>query len=69
MLKRYIFLFFIALFASSCVAPTENPSLLPPSTLTTATDSPTVIPLTPTPEKTFVPKRNDLIFIEFFAIT
>jgi hypothetical protein len=69
MLKRYIFLLFMTLFVAACVAPQEKPSAPAPSTPTSAAVIPTIIPFTPTPGKTFVPKQNDLIFIEFFAVT
>ena len=39
------------------------------SLITAAPASSTIVPITLTPEKVFVPKQNDLIFIEFFAIT
>ena len=74
MLKRYIFLFFLSLVVVSCAAPQEK-SITPlpsnstlPSIPTAVTTLSTVVPFTPTPEK-FIPKQNDLIFIEFFAIT
>jgi uncharacterized lipoprotein YajG len=69
MLKRYVFLLFMILFVAACAAPRENPSVPPPATLTSATVIPTAVPFTPTSVKAFVPKQNDLIFIEFFAIT
>ena len=69
MLKRYAFLLFMTLFIASCAAPQEKFVTPPPSSPIPATGIPTVVPFTPTPEKTFVPKQNDLIFIEFFAVT
>ena len=70
MLKRYLSLLFVTLFLASCVAPRQTQTAPPPSTPISATDIPTAVPVTPTPDKkTFVPKQNDLIFIEFFAVT
>ena len=68
MLKRYLFLFFLSLVVGSCAAPQEKPLTPLPSTPTSVATLPTVVPFTSTPEK-FIPKQNDLIFIEFFAIT
>jgi len=71
LMKRYIFVFFMTLFFAACAAPQEK--LVTPSpasrTPTSAADIPTVIPFTSTPARSFVPKQNDLIFIEFFAVT
>jgi hypothetical protein len=71
MSKRHIFLLLITVLVTACNAPRENPGVTPPASRTpiAATAIPTVIPFTPTPEKVFVPKQNDLIFIEFFAVT
>ena len=68
-MKRYIFVFFMTLFVASCAVAQEQPITPSPSTPTAAPASSTIVPITPTPEKVFVPKQNDLIFIEFFAIT
>jgi PBP1b-binding outer membrane lipoprotein LpoB len=70
MLKRYVSLLFVTLFLASCVAPRETQTAPSTSPATAATANPTTIPITSTPDKkTFVPKQNDLIFIEFFAVT
>ena len=71
MLHRCIFLFFMTVFIVACAAPQEHPSAPIPAshTSTAAAVNPTIVPLTPTREKVFVPKQNDLIFIEFFAVT
>ena len=71
MLKRYMFLLFITVLATACREPQENPDVTPPASRTplAATATSAVIPFTPTPEQVFVPKQNDLIFIEFFAVT
>jgi hypothetical protein len=71
MLKRCIFLLFITVLVTACREPRENPGVTPPASRTpiAATAIPTVIPSTLTPQKVFVPKQNDLIFIEFFAVT
>ena len=69
MLTRYIFLLFMTLFVTSCATAQETTITPLPSTPTLATAVPTIVPFTSTPEKAFVPKQNDLIFIEFFAIT
>ena len=71
MLHRCIFVFFVTVFIASCAAPQEQPiAPIPTSHTPTATAvNPTIVPLTSTPEKVFVPKQNDLIFIEFFAVT
>ena len=68
MSKRYIFLFFLSLVVVSCAAPQEKAVTPLPSTPTSVTTLSSLVPFTPTPEK-FIPKQNDLIFIEFFAIT
>ena len=68
MLKYSVF-FFITLFVTACAAPRDNQEVTPAPTLMTATDVPTVVPTVPTTIETFVPKQNDLIFIEFFAVT
>ena len=69
MLKRYAFLLFMTLFIASCAAPQEKFVTSPPSSPTSAPAISTIIPFTPTPQTPFVPKQNDLIFIEFFAVT
>ncbi|HEU0294151.1 MAG TPA: hypothetical protein VFR47_15530 [Anaerolineales bacterium] len=71
MLQRYIFLFFMTVFIASCATRQELPTAPIPASHapTAAAVNPTIAPLTPTPEKVFVPKQNDLIFIEFFAVT
>lgn len=68
MWKRYIFLFFLSLVVVSCAAPQEKSITPLPSNPAAVTTLSTVVPFTPPPEK-FIPKQNDLIFIEFFAIT
>jgi PBP1b-binding outer membrane lipoprotein LpoB len=68
-MKRYIFVFFMTLLLASCAVPQAQPITPTASTPTTAPASSTIVPITLTPEKGFVPKQNDLIFIEFFAIT
>ncbi len=78
MLRNYSIL--IALFLMSASACASSPSLTQadmtatPLKAITSSASPstaTVAPLvlTDTPNPKFVPKQNDLIFIEFFAIT
>ena len=68
-MKRYVFLIILTLHLTACVAPQE-PLVTPPASIpTSVTAIPTNIPLTPTPAKKIVVKQNDLIFIEFFAIT
>jgi hypothetical protein len=69
MSKRYMFLCFVSLVIVSCAAPQEKSITRLPSTPTSISTLSTVVPFTPTPEKIFVPKQNDLIFIEFFAVT
>lgn len=69
MMKRFLFLCFMTGLVVSCAGPQEKASALLPSSPTSAIPVPTIVPLTSTPEKTFVPKQNDLIFIEFFAVT
>ena len=72
MLKRFVFLLFMTLLMAACAAPRENPTALPPTASpipATIAAAATPVPPTPTPEISFVPKQNDLIFIEFFAIT
>jgi hypothetical protein len=68
-MKRYIFACFITLFLASCAVPREQTIALSTATLTSVPAISTNIPSTPTPQKAFVPKQNDLIFIEFFAVT
>ena len=68
MLKYYVFLF-ITLFVAACAAPRENSGVTPVPTPLAATRSPTVVPSVPPTVARFVPKQNDLIFIEFFAVT
>jgi nitrous oxide reductase accessory protein NosL len=71
MMKRKIYLVLLTLCLAACVAQQETPAAPPPAlpTPTSATVIPTNIPLTPTPAKKIVVKQNDLIFIEFFAVT
>ena len=69
MMKRYLFLCFMTWFMVSCAESQEQASASLPSSPTSPTPVPTMVPLTSTPEKAFVPKQNDLIFIEFFAVT
>ena len=69
MMKRYLFLCFMTWLVVSCAGPQEQASAPLPSTPTSAIPVPTIVPLTSTPAKAFVPKQNDLILIEFFAVT
>jgi hypothetical protein len=71
MSKSHFLLLLMTVLVTACSAPRESPSATPAASHTPlpATDLPTVLPLTPTREKVFVPKQNDLIFIEFFAVT
>jgi hypothetical protein len=71
MSKSHFLLLLMTVLITACRAPQENPGTSPPASPTPmpVTAIPTVLPLTPTREKVFVPKQNDLIFIEFFAVT
>ncbi len=68
-MKRYVFLIILTLYLTSCVASQETLVTPPASIPTSVTAVPTNAPLTPTPAKKIVVKQNDLIFIEFFAVT
>ena len=70
MLKRYVFLFItIIMFVTACAARRENMVVTPVPTPLAATHVPTVLPSVPPTAERSVPKQNDLIFIEFFAVT
>ena len=67
--KFCLFAFTVPLILFSCAAPQGNTAVtLPPSASTsTLTPIPLAASNTPTPKS--VPKQNDLIFVEFFAVT
>ncbi len=70
-MKRHTFLLFMTLIVVACAAPQET-AVAPPAasrTPTSAAEISTKVPSTPTPAKKIIVKQNDLIFIEFFAIT
>jgi len=67
--KLCLFAFAVPSILFSCTAPQRDiaVTLVPSASLPTITPVPSVVSSTATPK--FVPKQNDLIFIEFFAIT
>jgi hypothetical protein len=69
MFKIYVSVFAISLLLCSCAAQQEDISAttVPPVT-SSATDSISAIPAQTSSAK-LIPKHNDLIFIEFFAVT
>jgi len=58
---------FIMLFNAAC-APQPQPTIVPATVVPSVTVNPAVSS-SQTPSSSFVPKHNDLIFIEFFAVT
>ena len=69
MCKINLSVFLISLFLFSCAAPQEAASTMTAlSETATAAVSPTVVP-EQTAAPNLVPKHNDLIFVEFFAVT
>ena len=69
MRKINLSVFLITLFLFACAAPQQDISVTTiPSAIATATALVPVVPAeTVTPN--LVPKHNDLIFLEFFAVT
>ena len=69
MRKINVLVFLISLFLFACAAPQQDISATTiPSAIATATVLVPVVPAqTVTPS--LVPKHNDLIFLEFFAVT
>ena len=70
-MKRYALLLLTTLIVVACAAP-QATAVAPPlasRTPTSAPDISTKVPFTPTPAKKIAVKHNDLLFIEFFAIT
>lgn len=67
--KLCLFAFTVPLILFSCAAPQEDMAVTPiPSTSTsTLTSIPLAANNTPSPK--LIPKQNDLIFVEFFAVT
>ncbi len=69
-MRKYFFHLSIALLLLSACAPRTEDIPAPAASLTpVSTDVPATVMPTGTPVKKFVPKQNDLIFIEFFSIT
>ena len=68
-MSRYYVFLLLTLFAAACAAPRENVEMTPVPTPLTTTHVPTVVPSVRATVERFVPKQNDLIFIEFFAVT
>ena len=70
-MKRYALLLLTTLIVVACAAPQATAVAPPPAsrTPTSARDISTKVPSTPTPAKKIAVKHNDLLFIEFFAIT
>ena len=68
--SRFRWLLFLAFCLSACGAQLAPAPTSPPATPLPATAVLTVAP-TPQPTATakFIPKANDLTFIEFFAVT
>jgi len=56
------------IFLNAACAPQPQPSIVPATVVPSVTVNPTVVS-SQTPSSNFVPKHNDLIFIEFFAVT
>ena len=67
--KLYLFAFNIPLILFSCSAPQTDVAVTPEhdASLATLTAVPPAVTVIPSPQP--VPKQNDLIFVEFFAVT
>ena len=67
--KLYLFAFTIPLLLYSCSAPQTDVAAPPQPTasLATRTAVPPTVTVLASPQS--VPKQNDLIFVEFFAVT
>ena len=69
MRKINLLVFLVPLLLFSCAAPQENISatVVPSATVAGIVAAPVVAVQTATPN--IIPKHNDLIFVEFFAVT
>lgn len=69
MRKINLLVFLVPLIFFSCAAPQENISatVIPSATASVTVAAPVVAVQTATPN--LIPKHNDLIFVEFFAVT
>ena len=67
--KLYLFAFTIPLILLSCSAPQTEMEVTsePAASLQTLTAVPPTVTVVASPQS--VPKQNDLIFVEFFAVT
>lgn len=67
--KFYLFAFTISLILFSCSAPETDLAVTTehPVSLATLTPEPPAVTAIASPKS--VPKQNDLIFVEFFAVT
>jgi len=69
MRKINLLVFLVSMILFSCAMPPEDISatVAPPATVSEAVTAPVVAAQTATPS--LIPKHNDLIFVEFFAVT
>ena len=69
MRKINLLVLLVPLLLFSCAAPQENISatVVPSATVSVTVAAPVVAIQTATPN--LIPKHNDLIFVEFFAVT
>jgi hypothetical protein len=68
-LKLYLFTFTIPLILFSCTAPQGDIAVTPIPSASTSTVTPIPLAANNTPSPKLIPKHNDLIFVEFFAVT
>jgi len=67
--KFYLFAFTIPLLLFSCSAPQRDMGVTPEHAASLATLTPLPPAVTTVASPQSVPKQNDLIFVEFFAVT
>jgi len=68
-LNLYLFAFTVPLIMFACSAPQTDAAAPPQQTASLATLTPAPPALTTIANPQSVPKQNDLIFVEFFAVT
>jgi len=68
-IKLYLVAFTVPLILFSCTAPQRDMAVTPVPSVSLATLTPVPLAVNTTASPKLVPKQNDLIFVEFFAVT